>query len=420
MLRVSLHVCERGRGEENICHYYYHFDYFEEEEEEDDGDDADDDFPCSLYVCFFCARAEQAKLAKKYGIDGFIYHHYWFYDARLQHKATLARPLEALLLDGEPDLSFALHWCNQEWTATWQGKTRATVSASNVSASNGGKRLQAQYHPSGDDPFVVEHYRFLRKFFHHRNYIRVHGVPLFLVYRGRNKWCWGIINKLRALAVADGFPHPGLHIPQTLIPQTHVSDHKKNLSRHRSKATASMPSNKLFASNTTSNSTRVAVPVPVGPAVIEFDADFYYPVHNNRHKAVPKMCAIGVLGNASRPFYLGTITLFDNTPRRHFHSADIWNRRGPGLGAGGVVAAFERDLVDAMAFEACCQAAEVRDKGGKFVVVNAWNEWGEGMVLEPSDVFGHAFLRAVSRAKRTATAAVRAAAETNRCPGMGN
>lgn len=36
-----------------------------------------------------------------------------------------------------------------------------------------------------------------------------------------------------------------------------------------------------------------------------------------------------------------------------------------------------------------CQA---RDKGGKFVLVNAWNEWAEGMALEPSDVYGRKLL----------------------------
>ena len=33
-------------------------------------------------------------------------------------------------------------------------------------------------------------------------------------------------------------------------------------------------------------------------------------------------------------------------------------------------------------------------------MINAWNEWGEGMALEPSDAYGYEFLRAIKRAKK--------------------
>ena len=54
-------------------------------------------------------REIQGTLAKKYGIDGFIYHHYWFYDES-NPGPTLARPLERMLQDGQPDIPFMLNW----------------------------------------------------------------------------------------------------------------------------------------------------------------------------------------------------------------------------------------------------------------------------------------------------------------------
>ena len=42
-----------------------------------------------------------------YNIDGFIQHHYWFYD--ITHPGpNLHAPLEQMLLDGYPDVPFCL------------------------------------------------------------------------------------------------------------------------------------------------------------------------------------------------------------------------------------------------------------------------------------------------------------------------
>ena len=63
---------------------------------------------------------------------------------------------------------------------------------------------------------------------------------------------------------------------------------------------------------------------------------------------------------------------------------------------------LEHDVLEALLFERCCQRPFYREKGGKFILINAWNEWGEGMVLEPNSIYGRGLLDAVGRAKNTA------------------
>ena len=55
-------------------------------------------------------RKQQATLAKKYGVDGFIYYHYW-----LENKPVMDNIFKHLLTDNEPNLPFCLCFANESW-----------------------------------------------------------------------------------------------------------------------------------------------------------------------------------------------------------------------------------------------------------------------------------------------------------------
>ena len=337
-------------------------------------------------------RSAQAALAKQYDVDGFIYHHYWFYVSetnanhsnqdsghRIDHfnltrdeiaNAPLAAPLAAMLQDGSPDINFALHWANNDWTATWQGRTKKS-----------GEMLLKQNYPHPDSPLVLKHYQFLRKFFNHPNYIKVRGAPLLLVYLDNTENHNGlhaILRKLRDLARQDGYPN--LHIPRPRLNSNHPSS-IRSWWTSKTKYTLSSEADRVRLDD-------------------GYDADLYYPGrHDYDNSALPMSCMAGQNDRQKRPEYLGMVSVFDNTPRRDFHAAKIWDRRSDNPNS---VKSFENDLFIVLVYEKCCQAPAARDKGGRVVLLNAWNEWGEGMALEPSNKYGTALLEAIKAAKERA------------------
>ena len=56
-------------------------------------------------------RKAQADMAREYGVEGFIYWHYWFGNG----KRLIERPFNGVLASGEPDFPFCLAWANETW-----------------------------------------------------------------------------------------------------------------------------------------------------------------------------------------------------------------------------------------------------------------------------------------------------------------
>ena len=63
---------------------------------------------------------------------------------------------------------------------------------------------------------------------------------------------------------------------------------------------------------------------------------------------------------------------------------------------------LEMDVVTTSVIDKCCQTPEARRHSGGYLSINAWNEWGEGMMLEPSTKYNRTMLEAVREGKRVA------------------
>ncbi len=107
-------------------------------------------------------REWQANLAKKYGIYGFCYYHYWF-----DGKMLLEKPFNEVLTSGKPDFPFCLSWANEPWSRRWDGSEDQV--------------LMPQYY--GREKDWQSHFNYLLRAFMDDRYIRVQDKPIFLIYR---------------------------------------------------------------------------------------------------------------------------------------------------------------------------------------------------------------------------------------------
>ena len=112
-------------------------------------------------------RQAQADMARKYGIEGFCWWHYWFGNG----KRLLERPFEEVLASGQPDFPFCLGWANESWQGFWHGL-------------NGREVLIEQKYPGRED--YVAHFNAVLPALKDSRYLTVDGKPLFMIYRPLN------------------------------------------------------------------------------------------------------------------------------------------------------------------------------------------------------------------------------------------
>lgn len=131
-------------------------------------------------------RQAQADLAKKYGIEGFVYWHYWFGNG----KRLLERPFNEVLESGEPNFPFALAWANETWKGFPHGlKDRNTL-------------IEQKYSGIKD---YTEHFKAVLPAFQDERYIRIDDKPFFMILKPLdNKEVKIFIKTWRRLAVENG------------------------------------------------------------------------------------------------------------------------------------------------------------------------------------------------------------------------
>lgn len=281
-------------------------------------------------------RHEQIKTAKKYGIDGFCYHYYWFSGKRL-----LNRPLDEMLADPESDMPFCLCWANENWSRRWDAAEHEVL-------------VQQKYLPTDDRDFIESLGPFLRD----PRYIRVDGKPLLIIYRPQH-----LPNAPKSVATWRQYCHSNgigeIHICAAL---THGN---QDYLQFGFDSGAEFPPHNIS-------------PVWMNDS-IAFQDSFEGGVCDYSDIATSYLDRTydGLV-------YKSVFPSWDNTARRKHRSLVILN---------GTPENYEYWL------SMTIDLSQDSGNGDSLIFINAWNEWAEGCHLEPDALYGSAFLDATLSAK---------------------
>lgn len=284
--------------------------------------------------------AQQARLARNYGIEGWAFYYYWFNGQKL-----LDMPIERLFRNPEIDIDYCVFWANENWTRSWDGQHNDII-------------LEQSHTPEDDIAFISE----IAKYFKDPRYIHFDGRPVLMMYRPQllpdakattarwREWCR-----------QNGLPAPYLITTEAYelsCPSDYGFDAAAEFPPHRGHA---CDQSRLRSSG----------PHPsFGPQ---------RPIQCLDYASAVEAWSVPPQEGGEKLFKC-VFPMWDNSSRRISSIPTIFHGASPQL--------YEKWL------RFCIDQAGADD----FVFINAWNEWAEGAYLEPDLHYGHAYLEATWRA----------------------
>ncbi|HVW99760.1 MAG TPA: glycoside hydrolase family 99-like domain-containing protein [Candidatus Babeliaceae bacterium] len=284
----------------------------------------------------------QVELAKMYGIYGFCFYYYWFSGG----SKIMEKPINNWLKDKNIDFPFMLFWANEDWTNTWGEQ-----------ADIGTKNYSAKMKPSDVGKFVND----ILPFFKDERYITVNGRPHLIIYQAKkDPYLPEFIKQIGKLTEKEGIKKPYISLvfpdenPDTFDPRDFGADAAVEFGVHmkaRPDHTQQPLSNKDIVN-------------PLAKIKMYDMQEF-----------VDKKSYIF---KSDYPVYKGAMTTYDNTARKIYTNAYLFSLN-PSL--------YKKWLSEL-----------IKTSQTDTIFLAAWNEWAEGMHLEPDQRFGYAYLQATKDA----------------------
>ena len=278
----------------------------------------------------------QVEIAKAYGVYGFCFYLYWF-----SGKKVLEKPLEYFLYSNI-DFHYHFCWANENWSKLWDGGNREVIFEQNFSESEA-------------DLFYAD----IRPYLHDSRYEKIENKPLLMIYRPSlfpQEAFLSFASRLRELATQDGFD--GLFLTcstfKTVVPQDWGLD-----------GATEFPPHGMFSQCLEKRSIDRLVP----------SSSFKILDTSNYIKGKKYLKSVEYL------IFKACFAGWDNTPRKAWTSGCCFLLSD---------ADFKDWFLDILFW-----TKNNNPKNMQLVYINAWNEWAEGAILEPTIREGYKKLQIV-------------------------
>ena len=304
----------------------------------------------------------QAEIAKKYGIYGFCFYHYWF-DGHM----LLEKPIEILLKNKDIDINYCISWANEDWTNAWANESNKTL----ISQNYGSKKEW------------INHFDYFLKFFKDDRYIKINNKPLLIIYRPELIGCLNeMLDTWNELAIKNGFD--GI----TFAYQHFNYGNMKN--KDESRFSYQIEYQPSYAMKESENNRLLLFLKRIKNKVdILSQKIFHKSIEVSKLKNNLKKYDYDELWNnilkrnpESEKNVPGAFVGWDNTPRKNTRGSVVINN---------TPSKFENYMVK--------QINNAKNKYHKdFIFMFAWNEWAEGGYLEPDEKYNYEYLQAIRNA----------------------
>lgn len=296
---------------------------------------------------------EQAKLAKQYNIDGFCIYHYWFKG----NKPLLDTPIKNLLEHKEIDISYFLSWDNSSWVRSWSN-IPGNAWAPSFDGKEGGREVMLEYQ-LGDREEWRSHFNYLLPYFRDERYYKISGKPVFCIFHiGDEKKMQEMWKFWNELAKENGLPGVYLISKVGTYRNYHYFDSEFQYQPVFFSGFWDALKQKLY--NKFNRSSKL-----IHRMTEDYELFWKKIIKRARKQTRQHIFTSGVVR-------------FDDTPRRG-ENARMLIGESPEL--------FKKYFKKLYLLN--CKAKM------EFLLVTAWNEWGEGAYLEPDERDQYEYLQAI-------------------------
>lgn len=270
----------------------------------------------------------QVEIAKAYGIYGFCFYYYWF-----SGKKVLEKPLEYWLEHKEIGFHYHLCWANENWSKLWDGGNQELI-------------LEQKLQDDDAEKFFNDILPYIKD----ERYEKIDNKPILMIYRPslfEKEEFLKFLSRINELAIAHGFD--GFY--STCSPYGMENENPLDWGVL---AMTEFPPHKMW--HDCPEIRTVDRLVPSTSFVLRDMSDF---IKNKMY-----------LTDTSYPIFRACFPSWDNTPRK------AWSK--------GWCFDLSDDSFAIWLSDIILWTKENHPANEQYVYINAWNEWGEGAILEPT------------------------------------